>query len=78
MGAGIAIGPKTQVAGGVEFRGLPYLTLRGGAACITAGWGVSGGGSLSLGPVDIGIGASMRHVNGGLEPGVSLNVLSFR
>jgi hypothetical protein len=78
IGDGIAIGPKTQVAGGLEFRGIPLLKLRGGAAYITDGWGASGGASLTFGPVDIGVGASMRHVNGGLEPGVTLNVLSFR
>jgi hypothetical protein len=78
MGDGIAIGPKTQVAGGLEFRGIPFLTLRGGAAWITDGWGASGGASLSLGKVNIGVGASMRHVNGGMEPGVTVNMLSFR
>ena len=78
MGDGIAIGPKTQVAGGLEFRGISFLALRGGAAWITDGWGASGGASLHFGAMDLGIGASMRHVNGGMEPGVTLNVLSFR
>ena len=78
IGDGIAIGPKTQISGGLEFRGIPLLRLRGGAAYVTDGWGASGGASLSLGALDIGVGASLRHVNGGLEPGVTLNLLSFR
>jgi hypothetical protein len=77
-GDGIAIGPKTQVAGGLEFRGIPFLALRGGAAWITDGWGASAGASVSLGKMDIGLAASMRHVNGGMEPGLTVNVLSFR
>lgn len=75
---GIVIGPKTLVSGGLEFRGIPLLHLRGGAAYVTDGWGVSGGASLSLGPMDIALGASLRHIGGGTEPAVSLNVLSFR
>lgn len=78
IGDGIAIGPKTLVSGGLEFRGIPLLKLRGGAAYITDGWGVSGGASLSFGAMDIGLGAALRHVGGGAEPAVTLNVLSFR
>jgi len=78
VGDGIAIGPKTQVAGGLELRVIPLLRLRGGGAYLTGGWGVSGGASLALGPVDIGVGAALRHVNGGQEPAVTINVLSFR
>jgi hypothetical protein len=75
---GIVIGPKTQVAGGLEFRGIPMLTLRGGGAYVTDGWAASGGASLSLGPMEIGVGAMLRSVNGSQEPGLTVNVLSFR
>jgi hypothetical protein len=75
---GIVVGPKTQVAGGLEFRGIPRLTLRGGAAYVTDGWGASGGVSLSLGSVELGGGAMLRQVNGVRQPEFTVNVLSFR
>ncbi|MEP6493151.1 MAG: conjugal transfer protein TraF [bacterium] len=78
VGDGIAIGPKTQVGGGVEFRGIPALRLRGGASYITDGWGVSGGVGLALGKYELGVGAALRQVNGGKEPAVTINVFSIR
>jgi hypothetical protein len=75
---GIAIGPKTQVAAGLEIRGTRRLRLRGGAAYVTDGWGASAGASLVLGRVDIGVGASLRRVHGGSEPGFTANLVSFR
>lgn len=75
---GILIGPKTQVAGGLEFRGIPHLALRGGGAYVTNGWAASGGLGLSFSQMEMGIGASVRRVNGSLEPGITLNVLSFK
>lgn len=78
LGDALLLGPKTQAGAGLEFRGLPVLKLRAGASYITDGWGVSGGASLSLGVAEIGIGAAMRSVNGGKEPMVTVNVLSFR
>jgi hypothetical protein len=39
---------------------------------------VSGGVGLDLGVLQIGAGAALRTVNGGKEPVVTLNVLSFR
>jgi hypothetical protein len=74
----ILLGPKTQASGGLEFRGIPALRLRGGASYITGGWGVSGGVGLALGKYELGVGAAMRQVNGGKEPVMTVNVLSFR
>lgn len=78
LGSALLLGPKTQIGGGLEFRGLPVLRLRGGASYITDGWGVSGGASLQLGVAELGVGAALRSVNGGREPLVTVNVLSFR
>lgn len=78
LGDALLLGPKTQAGAGLEFRGLPVITLRGGASYITDGWGVSGGASLGLGVFEIGVGASLRTVNGGKEPVVTVNLLSFR
>jgi hypothetical protein len=78
LGDALLFGPKTQAGAGVEFRGIPVLKLRGGASYITNGWGVSGGASLELGVFELGVGAALRTVNGGKEPVVTVNVLSFR
>ena len=78
LGEALLLGPKTQAGAGFEFRGIPVLKLRGGASYITDGWGVSAGVGLDLGMMQIGAGAALRTVNGGKEPVVTLNVLSFR
>jgi len=74
---GIVIGPKTQVAGGLELR-VSHMALRGGGAYVTDGWAASGGVSFSFSQMDMGVGAMVRRVNGVFEPGVTLNILSFR
>jgi hypothetical protein len=78
LGDALLLGPKTQAGAGLEFRGIPVLKLRAGASYLTNGWGVSGGLGLDLGALQIGAGAALRTVNGGKEPVLSLNVLSFR
>jgi hypothetical protein len=77
-GDAMLLGPKTQASGGLEFRGIPALRLRGGGSYLTGGWGVSGGVGLELGAYELGVGAAMRRVNGGREPVITVNVLSFR
>jgi hypothetical protein len=78
MGDGITFGPKTQVGGGVELRGLPVLRLRGGASYVTNGWGVSGGAGLAIGGYELGVGAALLTINGGKEPAITVNVLSIK
>lgn len=75
---GILFGPKTQIGGGIELRGLPVLRLRGGASYVTNGWGVSGGAGLAIGGYELGVGAALVTVNGGKEPAITLNVLSIK
>ena len=77
-GDGIAFGPKTQVGGGLEFRGIPILRLRGGASYITNGYGVSGGVGLALGKYELAVGTALRQVNGGKEPAIMINLFSIR
>jgi hypothetical protein len=78
VGDELLIGPKTSIGGGIDYRWLPILRLRGGASYVTDGWGVSGGAGLQFGRYELGVGVSMLNVNGGQEPGITLNVLSIR
>jgi hypothetical protein len=50
----IAIGPKTSVGAGVEYRGIPMLSLRGGADYITGGTAFSVGAGLRFGRYELG------------------------
>lgn len=74
---GIATGPDTHLGAGIEYRGIPLLSLRAGAAYITGGFGVSGGFGLRLGPYELGVGGVLLSANGGKQPGLALNVLSI-
>ena len=78
LGDALLLGPKTQAGVGVELRAVPGLALRGGASYVTDGWGVTAGVGIRAGRAEIGFAAGMRTVNGGREPVVTLNVLSFR
>ncbi|HVX42217.1 MAG TPA: hypothetical protein VHB25_21830 [Gemmatimonadaceae bacterium] len=78
IGDGIVVGPKTQVGGGLEFRGIPLLPLRVGASYVTGGWGVSGGIGLKLAGYELGVGAALRTINGGKEPAITVNAISIR
>jgi len=51
FGEGIEVGPELHVGAGLEFRGIPFLPLRAGAAVITDGFQFGGGASLAMGPV---------------------------
>lgn len=77
IGDGIVVGPKTQVGGGLEFRGIPFLPLRAGASYVTGGWGVSGGVGLKIFGYELGLGAALRTVNGGKEPAVTFNAINI-
>src|SRR6185503_6508553 len=76
-GDALLIGPKTSVGGGIDYEWLPLLRLRAGASYITNGWGMSGGVGLQLGHYELGAGLAMRTVNGGKEPGVTVNLISI-
>jgi hypothetical protein len=74
----LLIGPKTSLSGGIDYRWLPVLRLRGGAAYVTDGFGVSGGLGLEIGShYELGVGVSLLSVNGGKQPGITLNILSI-
>ncbi len=78
IGDGIVVGPKNQVGGGLEFRGIPILPLRVGASYLTGGWGVSGGVGLKILGYELGIGAALRTVNGGKQPAITVNAINIR
>jgi hypothetical protein len=74
----ILIGPKTQVGGGIEFRGIPLLPLRAGVSYITGGWTAAAGVGLALGGYELGVSGLMGHRSGGNVNGVLVSVMSFR
>ena len=51
LGDGIEVGPDLHVGVGMEYRAIPFLPIRLGAAKITDGFQFGGGLSLALGPV---------------------------
>jgi len=73
----IVIGPKTSVGGGVEYRGIPMLSLRGGADYITGGTSVSFGAGLRYRRYELGAAMAFQQ---GDSKGTSLlvNLFSIR
>jgi hypothetical protein len=73
----IVIGPKTSVGAGVEYRGIPMLSLRGGADYITGGTAVSFGAGLHFRRYELGAAIALQQ---GDNKGTSLlvNLFSIR
>lgn len=76
FGDGMAVTPKLHAGAGAEYRGLPALELRGGAAAITGGFEVAGGASLILGPVNLSMAGALRSGDPG-DTKVGQLTLSF-
>ena len=58
---GIALGPRSHVGVGAEWRGLRLIHLRGGMALVSGGTQYSGGLSLVLGPVNLSVAGAARQ-----------------
>lgn len=73
----IVIGPKTSVGGGVEYRGIPALSLRAGADYITGGTAVAFGAGLRIRRYELGAAIAFQQ---GDNKGTSLliNLFSLR
>jgi hypothetical protein len=73
----IVIGSKTSVGGGVEYRGIPMLSLRGGADYITGGTAFSFGVGLRIRRYELGAAIAVQQ---GDNKGTSLlvNLFSIR
>jgi hypothetical protein len=73
----IVIGSKTSVGGGVEYRGIPMLSLRGGADYITGGTAFSFGAGLRIRRYELGAAIAVQQ---GDNKGTSLlvNLFSIR
>ena len=70
----IVIGPQTSVGAGVEYRGIPLLSLRGGADYITGGSAFSFGAGVRLGRYELGAAIAAQQ---GDNKGTSLLVNLF-
>jgi hypothetical protein len=74
----ILLGPKTHVGAGLEYRGLGFLPIRGGAAYETNGYALSAGTQLELGPLSFGVSARYRNVSGASAVGVMFSGIELR
>ena len=75
FGDGIQVGPEFHMGMGLEYRALPWLPLRVGAAKITDGFQFGGGLTLALGPVYLGWAGALQR--GDLEGTLGSFSLSF-
>ena len=73
----IVIGPKTSVGAGVEYRGIPALSLRAGADYITGGTAIAFGAGLRIRRYELGAAMAFQQ---GDNKGTSLlvNLFSLR
>jgi len=73
----VIIGPKTSLGAGVEYRGIPTISLRGGAGYITGGSVFSFGAGLRFGHYELGGAVALQQ---GDNKGTSLfiNLFSLR
>jgi len=75
LGDGIEVGPDLHVGVGMEYRAIPFLPIRLGAAKITDGFQFGGGLSLALGPVYLSWAGALQK--GDLDGAVGSFSLSF-
>jgi hypothetical protein len=66
------------VGAGLEYRGLGFLPIRGGAAYETNGYALSAGTQLELGPLSFGVSARYRNVSGASAVGVMFSGIELR
>ena len=72
---GIALGPRSHLGVGAEWRALKLIHLRAGLGLITGGTQYSGGASLVLGPVNLSVAGAAR--SGDHEGALAQFTLSF-
>lgn len=72
---GIALGPRSHLGVGAEWRALKLIHLRAGLGLITGGTQYSGGASLVLGPVNLSVAGAAR--TGDNEGALTQFTLSF-
>jgi hypothetical protein len=72
---GIALGPRSHLGVGAEWRALKLIHLRAGLGLITGGTQYSGGASLVLGPVNLSVAGAAR--SGDNEAALAQFTLSF-
>ena len=74
---GMALGPRSHLGVGAEWRGLKLVHLRAGAGLISGGTQFSGGASLVLGPVNLSVAGALRDAELGSQETLAQFTLSF-
>lgn len=73
----IAIGPKTMLGVGAEWRVLPFVPLRAGVAAISDGWQGGAGLGLRFLGYELGLSTAVRKRGAALESGVMVGVVGI-
>lgn len=74
---GMALGPRSHLGVGAEWRALKLVHLRAGAGLISGGTQFSGGASLVLGPVNLSVAGALRDAEAGNQETLAQFTLSF-
>ena len=68
--------PKMHIGAGAEFRAIPILPIRVGAAVVTGGYQIGGGLGLNLGPLNLGASLASRKGDLGTDVITMFTVIS--
>jgi hypothetical protein len=74
---GLALGPRSHLGLGAEWRALRLIHLRAGAGLVSGGTQYSGGASLVLGPVSLSVAGAKRDTDAGQRESLAQLTLSF-
>jgi len=74
---GMALGPRSHLGVGAEWRALKLIHLRAGAGLISGGTQFSGGASLVLGPVNLSVAGARRDAEAASQETLAQFTLSF-
>lgn len=74
---GLSPEPRSRLAAGVEWRGVRWLHLRGGAGLVSGGTELGAGASLVLGPVSLSLAGAVRGHEGSGRTTLGQATLSY-
>lgn len=76
-GGGLSSEPRSRLGAGVEWRGMRWLHLRGGAGLASGGTELGAGASLVLGPVNLSLAGALRGHEGSGRTTLGQATLSY-